>query len=264
MKSSSIPHRRSQSDPLRCLIVEDDSVARALLCKHLRLHREIELVGETGSVATALDFCRALHPDVIFLNINLPGAEGFLMMPMLPASHPPQIVFLSAPDDRIFEAFKLRALEHLIMPYSAKRVATLVEKLLRAFSGLAVAVPLGPPAEVVSELIWVKTESGRLKVRLAEIVVIEAEAPYSRLTLFDGNTYLLRRAMSYWEKLLPKADFMRVDRFRIINLRGLEKMERVSRNKSLITLRGMTEPKELGRQPSLRLLLRVKATASPK
>jgi two-component system LytT family response regulator len=247
------------SASLRCVIVDDDPVVRARLWRHLRVHREIELVGETGTVTTALEFCRTLHPDVIFLDINLSQAEVFLMLPVQAGNPRMQIVFLTTPDDRTVEAFEARALQYLLKPYSAKRVSLVVDKLLRTYASLAIAPSVGPQAEAACKTIWVITDNGRLKVRLAEIVSIEAEAPYSRLTLFDGNTYLLRRAMSQWEDLLPKADFMRVDRSLIINLRRLEKVERVSRDQALITLRGLSGPKELGRQPSLRLMQRLKA-----
>jgi len=254
------PFGSAPSAPLRCLVVDDNPLVCALLVKYLRLHRGIELVGETSTVSKALEFCRTLQPDLIFIDINLPQAEVFLMMPVQAGNPRMQIVFLTEPDDRTIEAFEFRALHYLLKPYSAKRVALIVDKLLRSHVSLAIAPPKEPQVEAASKTMWVITDNGRLKVKHTEIVLIEAEAPYSRLTLFDGNTYLLRRAMSQWQDLLPTTDFIRVDRSLIINLRRLEKVERVSRDQALITLRGLSEPKTLGRQPSLRLMQRLKAS----
>ncbi len=255
------PFGSAPSAPLRCVIADDDPVVRARLRKHLQIHPEIELVGESSTVATALEYCRTLHPDVIFLDINLSQAEVFLMLPVQSGNPRMQIVFLATPDDRTIEAFEVRALQYLLKPYSAKRVGLVVDKLLRTYVSLAITPSMGPQAEATApKSIWVITDNGRVKVKLGEIVLIEAEAPYSRLTLFDGDSYLLRRAMSQWESLLPTEDFMRVDRSLIINLRRLGKVERISRDQALITLRGLSGPKELGRQPSLRLIQRLKAT----
>lgn len=247
--------------PLRCVIVDDDPGVRAGLSKHLRLDRGIKLVGETHTVTTALVFCRRLLPDVLFLDISLPHAETFLLLPV-PAGNPRmQIVFLTKPDDRTVEAFKAHSLRYLLKPYSAKRVNLMIDKLRRTYVCLAIAPQVESQAETASKTIWVITDNGRLKVKLADIVMIKAEAPYSRLKLFDGSTYVLRRAMNQWEGLLPAGDFMRVDRSRIINLRRLEKLERVSRDRALITLRGLGGTRKLGRKPSLRLMQRLKAAS---
>jgi DNA-binding LytR/AlgR family response regulator len=246
------------------VIVDDDLVVRADLSQHLRLHRKIELVGETHTVSTALVFCRTLLPDVLFLDISLSHAATLLLLPV-PAGNPRmQIVFLTKPDGRTLEAIEAHSLLYLLKPYSAKRVALMIEELRRTYARLAIAPQVGEKRKkegAESKTVWVITDNGRLKVELDDIVMIKAEAPYSRLKLADGNTYLLRRAMSQWEVLLPEADFVRVDRSRIINLRRLEKLERVSRDQALITLRGLTGSRKLGRKPSLCLLRRLNAAS---
>jgi len=258
---SLIPQARSDpTTPLRCVIA-DDSGVRAGLSKHLKLHRKIELVGETHMVSTALVFCRTLLPDVLFLDISLPHAETFLLLPV-PAGNPRmQIVFLTKPDDRTVKGFEVHSLYYLLKPYSAKRVTLMIDKLLRTYVRLAIAPKVRGEAAAASKTIWVITDNGRLKVKLADIVMIKAEAPYSLLKLIDGKTYLLRRAMSHWEDLLPAEDFIRLDRSRIINLRRLEKLERISRDQALITLRGLSGSRKLGRKPSLRLMQRLKAAS---
>jgi len=211
-------------------------------------------------VATALVFCGSLHPDVIFLDIKMPHAEGTELLTLLPADPRPEIVFVTAHDDRAVEAFELHALDYLLKPFSAKRMAATVNKLQRHFAGRLATKATGQNSSAGAPLgtIWVHAEKEMLQVELAEIALIESEDSYSRLTLINGKAYMLRQTLSRWEESLPASDFFRIDRFRIINLRQVQHFERVSRDKAFIQLLGVKAPKELRRQSTLRLAQRLK------
>jgi len=245
---------------LRVLIVDDEPSARDFLRKRLSAHPDIEVVAEAISVATALVFCRSLLPDVIFLDINMPQAEGTELLAMLSADHRPEIVFVTAHDDRAIEAYELHALDYLLKPFSAKRMAATVNKLQRHFAGRAAtqAADRRDRAGVTLGTLWVQSEKEMLQVELAEITLIESEDSYSRLTLINGKAYMLRQTLSRWEENLPASDFFRIDRFRIINLRHVQHFERVSRDRAFIQLLGVKTPKELRRQSTLRLAQRLK------
>ncbi|NBQ58156.1 MAG: response regulator [Opitutaceae bacterium] len=225
---------------LRVLIVDDEPGARDFLRKRLAEHPDIEVVAEAISVATALVFCGSLHPDVIFLDIKMPHAEGTELLTLLPADPRPEIVFVTAHDDRAVEAFELHALDYLLKPFSAKRMAATVNKLQRHFAGRLASKATGQNSSAGAPLgtIWVHAEKEMLQVELAEIALIESEDSYSRS--------------------LPASDFFRIDRFRIINLRQVQHFERVSRDKAFIQLLGVKAPKELRRQSTLRLAQRLK------
>lgn len=245
---------------LRVLIVDDEPGARDFLRKRLAEHPDIEVVAEAISVATALVFCGSLHPDVIFLDIKMPHAEGTELLTLLPADPRPEIVFVTAHDDRAVEAFELHALDYLLKPFSAKRMAATVNKLQRHFAGRLATKAAGQKSSAGAPLgtIWVHAEKEMLQVELAEIALIESEDSYSRLTLINGKAYMLRQTLSRWEESLPASDFFRIDRFRIINLRQVQHFERVSRDKAFIQLLGVKAPKELRRQSTLRLAQRLK------
>jgi len=245
---------------LRVLIVDDEPGARDFLRKRLAEHPDIEVVAEAISVATALVFCGSLHPDVIFLDIKMPHAEGTELLTLLPADPRPEIVFVTAHDDRAVEAFELHALDYLLKPFSAKRMAATVNKLQRHFAGRLASKATGQNSSAGAPLgtIWVHAEKEMLQVELAEIALIESEDSYSRLTLINGKAYMLRQTLSRWEESLPASDFFRIDRFRIINLRQVQHFERVSRDKAFIQLLGVKAPKELRRQSTLRLAQRLK------
>jgi len=186
---------------LRVLIVDDEPGARDFLRKRLAVHPEIEVVAEAISVATAVVFCRSLRPDVIFLDIKMPQGEGAELLAMLPAESRPEIVFVTAHDDRAVEAYELHALDYLLKPFSAKRMAATVNKLQRHFAGRAAtqATAQNTRADVTLGTLWLHAEKEMIQVELAEIVLIESEDSYSRLTLISGNAYMLRQTLSRWE-----------------------------------------------------------------
>ncbi len=245
---------------LRVLIVDDEPGARDFLRKRLAAHPEIEVVAEAVSVATAIVFCHSLRPDVIFLDIKMPEAEGTELLAMLPADHRPEIVFVTALDDRAVEAYELHALDYLLKPFSAKRMAATVNKLQRNFADRAANKTAGQNTSAWATLgtLWVHAEKEMLQVELAEIALIESEDSYSRLTLISDKAYMLRQTLSRWEETLPASDFFRIDRFRIINLRHVQHFERVSRDKAFIQLLGLKAPKQLRRQSIIRLEQRLK------
>ena len=113
---------------LRCLIVDDEAEARSYLRKRLQPHPELAVVGEAGSVGEAHALCRALRPEVVFLDVRMPLANGFELIPLLDPR--PQIVFVTAFADRAVDAFQVNARDYLLKPYSAERMAETVDKLL--------------------------------------------------------------------------------------------------------------------------------------
>jgi two-component system LytT family response regulator len=245
---------------VRVLIVDDEPGARDFLRKRLAPHPEIEVVAEAVSVATALVFCRTLRPDVIFLDIHMPQAHGFELLSILPGEFRPEIVFVTAHDHHALEAFDLHALDYLLKPYSTKRMAATVTKLLRHFAGRRATVKMGQTAATIAPRgsLWMQAEKEMIQVEIAEIALIESEDSYSRLTLISGKTYMLRQTLSRWEEALPASDFFRIDRFRIINLRHVQHFTRLSRDKAFIQLIGVKTAKQLRRQSALRLTQRLK------
>jgi two-component system LytT family response regulator len=248
------------SVPLRVLLFDDEPDGRNFLRKHLVAYPKIEVVAEAISVGTAVAFCRSLRPDVIFLDVKMRQAEGTELLAMLPADPRPAIVFVTAHTDRAVEAYELNAIDYLLKPFSARRMAATVRKLQLHFAGRAAiqAAALNTSAGARLGTIWIKAEKEILQVELAEIALIEADDSYSRLTLISGNAYMLRRTLGRWEEILPASDFFRIDRFLIINLRHLRHFERVSRDKAFVQFLGVKAPRELRRQSVLRLAQRLK------
>lgn len=249
--------------PLRCLIVDDELSAQEFMRKRLAPHPDIDVVGSAQSNEEALAACQTLRPDVIFLDINMPQSRGIELPGLLPEQLRPAIVFVTADDQYALQAFELAAVDYLLKPYSAQRMAATVDKLRRHFEGRAApkaktSPPLEPEEVGMLDSIVVRDEQQLIQLKPHTISVIKAVGDYTRLTLISGKSYLLRQRLTQWEELLPLNIFYRLDRFRIINMAGLVKVERLSRNKMLVTMLGLNQPEELARRASVRLTQRLK------
>ena len=184
---------------LRCLIVDDEADARSYLRKRLQPHPELAVVGEAGSVREAHALCLALRPDVVFLDVRMPLANGFELIPLLDPA--PQIVFVTAYADRAVDAFQVRALDYLLKPYSAERMAETVDKLFgRGMRGQIAPPPaaLKPQGSMV-----VRTGTALLRLNLADIILIEADEPYSRVWVAGDTPHLVTMAMNGWGAAEP-------------------------------------------------------------
>ena len=252
----------NKSLPLRSLIVDDESSARQFLRKRLAPHSEIEVIGEAESNAKALRVFKTLRPDVIFLDINMPQSHGMELPALLPVNSRPAIVFVTAHDEHACEAFEVEAVDYLLKPYSTQRMATTIKKLRKHFFGpVDDELEVSPPLELSTQApksIMVRDEKQLIQLNPKEIALIKTEGDYSRLTLITGKSYLLRQSLTRWAELLPQDVFLRVDRFSMINVECILKLERVSRNKTFASLRGLNEPKNLGRVAGMRLTQRMK------
>lgn len=237
---------------LRCLIVDDEADARSYLRKRLQPHPELAVVGEASSVREAHALCVALRPDVVFLDVRMPLANGFELIPLLDPA--PQIVFVTAFTDRAYDAFQVSALDFLLKPYSAERMAQTVDKLLGRVTESGTREAALAPVELAPDAsIMVRTNTLLLRLNLADIVLIEAEEPYTRLTVTSGKTYLLSHTMKAWEELLPSAMFFRLDRFHIINLKKVVSFVPQSRDITKVNLAELNRTIQIGRRPAIRL-----------
>jgi two-component system LytT family response regulator len=223
---------------LRCLIVDDEADARSYLQKRLQPHPELAVVGEAGSVREAQALCLALRPDVVFLDVRMPLANGFELIPLLDPA--PQIVFVTAFADRAVDAFQVGALDYLLKPYSAERMAQTVDKLLGRGTRGHVALP---PVALKPH--------GRMVV--AEIILIEADEPYSRVWIAEDTAHLVPQPMKAWTEILPPEPFCRLDRSYIVNIDKVSGLRAVSRSENQVSFVGLQRVLTVGRAGATRL-----------
>lgn len=206
---------------LRCVIAEDEPIARAHLRALIDAHEQLRVVGEAADGHTAVTLVNALAPDVLFLDVRMPGRDGFDVLTQL--SHHPHVVFTTAHDTHAVQAFELGAVDYLLKPFGALRFATAVTRLLDRTGVTAEVTPLArlqevqPAAGRPLERVFVRTGQRLVPVRLAEVSQIDADGDYVALVV-EGRRHLLGMTLS---ALLPRLDhskFVRIHRSHVINL----------------------------------------------
>jgi len=222
---------------MRALIIDDERLARLELRRLLAAHPEIEIAGEARSGIEARELIAKLSPDLIFLDILMPGMTGFELLETL--DDVPQVIFTTAYDQYAIRAFEVNALDYLLKPIAPARLA----------AALARAHPRAETARL--EQVFVRDGERCWIVRLPDIFLLESEGNHSRL-YFGNERPLIRRSLNALEGQLDAAMFFRADRKRILNLKWIEKVEVSLSGGLLVTLRG-GRTVEMSRRQSARL-----------
>ena len=223
------------------------SIWRARRCAAcLADHPEVEIVGEAESVADALQAIARTEPQLVFLDIELGGGDGFDLLAAL--ERPPMVVFVTAYAEHAVEAFAVNAVDYLLKPVEPERLA---ESLARAERALASAEP--PPASAGKGVIALKTPKRTVLARPAEIVALRADGDFTHVFVADQPALMMWRTLAHFEGLLPAPPFLRLGRSLIVNRDRLRRVETPSRESARIMLQGMAEPLTLGRAAAARL-----------
>jgi two-component system LytT family response regulator len=196
--------------PIGTVVVDDEPLARANVVSRLRTDPEILILGECSSGTDAVKAVRELRPSLLFLDVQMPGCDGFGVLDALGADVPPAIVFVTAYDQYALKAFEAAALDYLLKPYDNAR-------FFRVLSRAKASLARRPAEDRRFERIMV-TSAGRVSfLRAEEIDWIEAADYYSGLHI-GARTHLLRRSMTELERDLEPERFCRIHRSTIVNL----------------------------------------------
>jgi two-component system LytT family response regulator len=208
-------------DKLRTLVVDDEPLARRNLTVLLKRDADIGVIEECGSGAQAIDAIRNSHPDVVFLDVQMPECDGFDVLELLGADLPRVIIFVTAHDEYALRAFEAGALDYLMKPFSYTR---LERALARAKERLAAqTVERG----MRQHRVVVKNAGQVLFVNVADIDWIEAANYYACLHV-GNHSHILRRSLSVLARELETAAFRRIHRSTLVNtrrIRGLDLMQ---------------------------------------
>jgi two-component system LytT family response regulator len=240
---------------IKVLIVDDEPPARDLLASMLSCHDSIQIIGMVGNVPEARAFLQQETPDVVFLDIEMPGAPGLDLQYDLPPGT--LTIFVTAFADYALQAFDFGARGYLLKPLDATRLALVLERLWLAPVGLEA------PDDVAEDIECVVEEGRMVLVSPERILWIEACQNYTMLRLVDGGPLLmLARNMTEWERLLSRQGFERLSRSMIINLRRIQTVCWESRDATVVDFVGCTHQLRLGRTAALRLKARLKNSLS--
>jgi two-component system LytT family response regulator len=218
---------------MRALIVDDERLARKELMKLLAEHPSIEVVGEAANADEADKMIEELNPDLLFLDIQMPGRSGFQLLESLDAV--PLVVFTTAYDEFALKAFEINALDYLLKPITADRLSDAVQKIQekeRNRSGRARDKKLG-----LEDQVFVKDGERCWFVSLANIRMFESDGNYIKV-YFDTNRPMIHKSLNALDEKLDERAFFRASRKHIVNLSWVDSIEPWFNGGLMVKLKG--------------------------
>ncbi len=208
----------------RAIIIDDERLARNELKKLLSDFPEIEVIDEASNVDEGLQKIEAHNPDLIFLDIQMPGKSGFDLLSELDRT--PEVIFTTAYDEYALKAFEVNALDYLLKPIEPKRLADALHKLEEEEKDNVDGEPTTVNRSLLSETdqVFVKDGERCWFVKLSDIRLFESVGNYAKV-YFGPNKPLILKSLNALEERLDEKVFFRANRKHIVNLRMIEKVE---------------------------------------
>jgi two-component system LytT family response regulator len=203
---------------LRTLVVDDEPLARRNLTVLLRKDPDIANIDECGSGAEAIVQIRNSHPDLVFLDVQMPELDGFDVLELLGNDQPPALVFVTAHDEYALRAFEAGALDYLLKPFTDSRFQRALERAKQRLVRHREGHPRPPDPLII------KSAGQVAFVNIADVDWIESANYYSCLHV-GADTHLLRRSLAVLERELQSGPFCRIHRSTIVNLTRIQKLE---------------------------------------
>jgi two-component system LytT family response regulator len=221
-------------DVVKVLIADDEPLARRRSARLLREREDVEIVAQCSGGAEAAASIRALAPDLVLLDIQMPDLDGFGVIAEVGLEHMPHVVFVTAYDQHAIKAFEIDAVDYIVKPYTAERFNAAVDRAIERIGQRASAAPENSTEESrmislmqrvfgdedqsrTSDRIIVRERDRIRLVRAREIDWVESEANYVRLHTGTGS-YLIRGNLGKLEDKLAAFGFVRVHRRFLVNL----------------------------------------------
>jgi len=228
---------------MKALIVDDERLARLELRRLLAAHADIDVAGEARGGEDALALVTSLAPDLVFLDIQMPGMTGFDVLERLDLDDMPLVIFTTAYDSYALKAFEMNALDYLLKPIAPARLASALARVGSRASKAQGSIQLTQVFVRDGERCWI--------VRLADVFLLESEGNYTRLC-FGKERPLIRRSLNALEARLDPSVFFRANRQQMINLPWVRTVDPSVGGGLVATLRdGQTV--ELSRRQATRL-----------
>jgi two-component system LytT family response regulator len=232
---------------LTALIVDDERLARQELRALLAAHPEVEVVGEAASVDAAARHLAREQPDVVFLDIQMPGESGFDLFARAKVGS--RVVFVTAHDAHALRAFDVNALDYLLKPVVPARLAESIARL-REHSE---AAPVAARRFEIGDFVFLSIAGRSRFIRVNQIVAVLAAGDSSEVATADGIRGRVPRSLKAWEERLPGRQFVRIHREAVVNLAYVDRIEEWSHDAYRVYLRGQPTPLTLSRRYAARL-----------
>ena len=210
----------------KIVVIDDEAAGRTLIKQYLTEYPSLIVVGEANNGVDAIKVINEFKPDLIFLDIQMPGLTGFEILQHL--DEIPQIIFSTAYDKYALQAFEVHAVDYLLKPYTRERFKHAIQRIRSEGQ----PNPIQPLAESLMmnssnypERILVQIGQKLINIAVADIVWIEADGDYARLITLNGK-YLSSYGISTLESKLNPNSFIRVHRSSLINLKYIKEVQK--------------------------------------
>ena len=233
---------------IRALIVDDEPLARERIRLLLRTEPDVEIVAECTNGKEAVEQIEQQHPDLLFLDVQMPELDGFAVLQSLAPQNLPVVIFTTAFDKHAVRAFEAHALDYLLKPFKPARFKEAVQ---RARDHLASQQPDKTTRQLLDLLaeraattsgsgltrLTIKTEDRVLVINVEDIDSIESAGNYVVVHV-GKNEHILRETLTAMEAKLPEKQFFRVSRGAIVNLKRVKELQPMFQGESVVVLQG--------------------------
>ncbi|MFQ3214874.1 MAG: two-component system LytT family response regulator [Marivirga sp.] len=221
---------------MKALIIDDERLARKELANLLVEYRDIEIIGEAVNAEEAEELIEKLNPDLIFLDIQMPGKTGFELLETLEKS--PQVIFTTAYDEFALKAFEYNALDYVLKPIEPKRLEDAVNKVrAQVEKSSSIADERSKNKLTTEDQVFVKDGDNCWFVKLKEVRLFESDGNYIKV-YFDKFKPMIHKSLNALDEKLDNKSFFRVSRKHIINLEWVEEIETWFNGGLMVKLKG--------------------------
>jgi two-component system, LytTR family, response regulator len=211
---------------IRCMLVDDERLARRGLRDLLAAHPDFQIVAEAADITEAAQGARLHRPNVVFLDIQMPGGNGFQLLDAL-APDLPFVVFVTAYDRHALQAFEVNALDYLLKPVEPDRLAVAIQRLRQRMSTDAVSAPtpVALPRLRDEDRVLLPLGNSGCFVPVRDILHVTAQGKRSVVQLRDGRRVVVRQTMASWSARLPSGLFAPLDRSCIVQWKQIQRAD---------------------------------------
>jgi two-component system LytT family response regulator len=236
------------NEKLKALIIDDERLARLDLRNMLETVETVEVIGEAEDVPSGIEAIEKLKPNVVFLDIQMPGQTGFDLVSQIDFDG--HIIFVTAYDEYALRAFEVNAMDYLMKPVTQDRLQKSLAKISEDKQPLDEEKK---PKLTISDRLFTTVGSKVTFLKIENIILIQSDGDYTKVHTSCGINGLVTKTMKEWEHRLPKNVFCRVHRNAIINTEYIENMEKWFNYSYQIKLQDIDEPVIMSRRYAKKL-----------
>lgn len=242
----------------KVIIIDDEPLARSIVKEYLQQHPQLELVAECGDGFEGVKAIQQFHPDLIFLDIQMPKINGFEMLELI--EQPPSVIFTTAFDEYAIRAFEAHAVDYLLKPFNQERF----DRALAKWADNKMPAPETVTKELLATAAQSPAQNNRIVVKNGskikiipshDVFYLEAADDYVKIHTQEGY-FLKNKTMTYFEQVLDAQQFVRSHRSYIVNVQQITRIDPYEKDNHVAILRtGAKVPVSRGGYAKLKLVL---------